>query len=166
MGNFIVVLILKHTVLLRPLKSHQLTGLVHWPRSWLCSVSTVLAQNNFPASWPTSTFLLHQSGLDWTKFVPVGPACPVNLSIILPKAALILYHKFSSQVSATVYPAPLFSFPLFPFPSIPLPLSLSTSSCRVSLRSPCRILFLSSSRFPSWKSAKNFHLNSFLDSKR
>lgn len=152
-------------MLLRPLKSHQLSGLVHWPRSWLCSVSTGLAQSNFPASWPISTFLLHQSGLEWTKFVPVGPACPVNPSITLPKAALIFYHKFSPQLSATVYPASLFSLPLFPFPSIPLPLSLSTSSCRVSLRSPRRILSLSFSRFPSWKSAKNFHLNSFLDSK-
>lgn len=38
-------------------------GSVHWPKSWLCSVSTGLAQNNLTASWP-STFLLYQPGLD------------------------------------------------------------------------------------------------------
>lgn len=89
-------LILKHTVLLHPLKSHQLSGLVYRPRSWLCSVSTGLAQN-LPASWPNTTFLLHQSGLDWTKCVPARPACPVNPSVTLPKTFFVLSHKFSPQ---------------------------------------------------------------------
>lgn len=152
------------------MKSHQLSGLVHWPRSWLCSVSTVLAQNNFPASWPTSTFLLHQSGLDWTKFVPVGPACPVNPSITLPKAALILYHKFSPQ--DLPHSLPLFTQPAFSpslvfhshlflchFLSLPLPVVYLFAHRAVFFFSPSPVS-------PPGSLQKNFHLSSFLDSKR
>lgn len=53
-----LVFILRH----KGLKSLKF-GSVHRPKSWLCSFSTGLAQNNLAASWP-STFLLYQPGLD------------------------------------------------------------------------------------------------------
>lgn len=53
-----LVFILRH----KGLKSFKF-GSVHWLKSWMCSFSTGLAQNNRAASWP-STFLLYQPGLD------------------------------------------------------------------------------------------------------
>lgn len=45
-----LVLFLTWCLQLQALNSRQLSGLLHWPTSWLCSVSTGLAQNNLSSA--------------------------------------------------------------------------------------------------------------------
>lgn len=51
-------------------------GSVHWLKSWMCSFSTGLAQNNWAASWPSASPLYHpglDSGCSSAKLVHSTP---------------------------------------------------------------------------------------------
>lgn len=110
-----LVFILRH----KGLKSLKF-GSVHRPKSWLCSFSTGLAQNNLAASWP-STFLLYQPGLDpGSTSAKLDRSVPqTNQSVRQRVTVQNLHHESNpdwSHCSPPVLSLPPTSCYLSPFP--------------------------------------------------
>lgn len=135
-----LVFILRH----KGLKSLKF-GSVHRPKSWLCSFSTGLAQNNLAASWP-STFLLYQPGLDPGSIsAKLDRSVPqTNQSVRQRVTVQNLHHESNPDWSHIGFP-PVLSLLSFFFHLMLLVTVSSTSSRRVSLLSA------------SSRSAKCFH---------
>lgn len=107
-----LVFILRH----KGLKSLKF-GSVHWPKSWLCSFSTGLAQNNLAASWP-STFLLYQPGLDPGSIsAKLDHSVPqTNQSVRQRVTVQNLHHESKPDWSHSFPPGFVPSFFFFPPP--------------------------------------------------
>lgn len=107
-----LVFILRH----KGLKSLKF-GSVHRPKSWLCSFSTGLAQNNLAASWP-STFLLYQPGLDPGSIsAKLDRSVPqTNQSVRQRVTVQNLHHESNPDWSHSFPPGFVPSFPPHPPP--------------------------------------------------
>lgn len=123
-------------------------GSVLWLKSWMCSFSTGLAQNNWDALWP-STFLLYQPGLD-------SGCSPAKLDHSIPQTNQSVCQRVTVQKlpACTVFPG------IFPAFSLVFPTSccLSPFSLHLPDMYPCFRLQ------PALQNA-SATLKSFLDSK-
>lgn len=134
-----LVFILRH----KGLKSLKF-GSVHRPKSWLCSFSTGLAQNNLAASWP-STFLLYQPGLDPGSIsAKLDRSVPQTNQSVRQRVTVQNLHHESNPDWSHSFPLVLSLLSFF-FHLMLLVTVSSTSSRRVSLLSA------------SSRSAKCFH---------
>lgn len=97
-----LVFLLRH----KGLKSFKF-GSVHWLKSWTCSFSTGLAQNNRAASWP-STFLLYQPGLDSGCFLLPSWITPFHWAINQSAKQWLFKISLVAQFSLVFAPSPFF----------------------------------------------------------
>lgn len=162
---------------LRPLKIHQLSGLVHWPTSWLCSVSTGLAQNNLSAApvWLGRTWI-HASStcLSCKSIHHCAESCFNSLpQILTPRITMLLSTVCPASLFSPSLSLSFFHFHLVLCHCLPLSVLVPWTSPLDAFRCSLFFSFLSSSSYTHLRllfpllevRAWSFHVNSFLDSK-